>query len=289
MSLRLLASSALKTDKDPELDLDDPQTNFMAMMKLRGDLAEEDVFFAFPGEAWAMVPQERNYRCFRTFGLGAARLEKVAEGYRIYSREVLYYQDPDSGEILSTWRNPFLADREVEVVHIANDPVNGVFALEGNSVLSPPYPYVSYGDDVAFQWNFFIFKPAAMTRSEYPLYSSGDVDQHAELWGIMGRKSEILNPDLTTVSCVMSWGRVADWLPFMEMGNSPGKMVFHSHSMKLMGGVAELPRPILDYTEKHFPKYLEAPTEWNGPQMTSSAGEFKKMIDARRADDPGNR
>ena len=115
MSLRLLASSALKTDKDPELDLDDPQTKFMAMMKLRGDLAEADVFFAFPGEAWAMVPQERNYRCFRTFGLGAARLEKVAEGYRIYSREVLYYQDPDSGEILSTWRNPFLADREVEV------------------------------------------------------------------------------------------------------------------------------------------------------------------------------
>jgi hypothetical protein len=58
-------------------------------------------------------------------------------------------------------------------------------------------------------------------------------------------------------------------------------MIFHSQCVKLLGGVTELPRYILDYTEKHFPKYLEAPTEWNGPQMTSAAGEFKKKIDAR--------
>ncbi|NIW85006.1 MAG: hypothetical protein GWN09_00095, partial [Gammaproteobacteria bacterium] len=61
-------------------------------------------------------------------------------------------------------------------------------------VLCPPYPYVACGDDVVFQWNFFIFKPATLTRAEYPLYSSGDKDQHAELWGIQGRRSEILNP-----------------------------------------------------------------------------------------------
>ena len=285
MTVRLLKSAALQTEKDPLLDLDDPETNFMAMMKVRADLAEEDFFFAFPGQAWAMVPQEQNYRCFRTFGFGAGRIEKVDEGFRIYSREVLYYQDPDTGEILSEWSNPFLGGRKVEVVHIANDPVNGIFSLEGMGPLSAPYPYVSYGDDIVFQWNFFIFKPAAMTRAEYPLYSSGDMDQHAELWGIAGKKSEIVNPDITSASCTMSWGRVADWLPFMEMGNSPGKMVFHSHSVKLMNGPSDLPRVILDYTEKNFPKYLSAPTEWNGPQMTSSAGEFKKRVDARRAEE----
>ena len=97
----------------------------------------------------------------------------------------------------------------------------------------------------------------------------------------MGKKSEILNPDITSASCVMSWSRVADWLPWMEMGNAPAKMAFHSHSMKLMNGVQDLPREILDYTEKHFDKYLSAPTEWNGPQMTSSASVFKGIIDER--------
>ena len=152
---RMTNTKFMQIPKDPRLDLDDPETNYMAMLKMRADLAEKDCLFAFPGEAWVMVPQEKNHRCFKTFGIGASRIEEVEEGWRIYSREVLYYMDPDTGEILETWNNPFLGGREVEVHHIANDPVNGVFARQGNPILSPPYPYVSHGDDVVFQWNFF--------------------------------------------------------------------------------------------------------------------------------------
>ena len=151
-------------------------------------------------------------------------------------------------------------------------------------MLSPPYPYVAYGDDVVFQWNFYIFRPAELTRSEYPLYSAGDIDQHAELWGIIGRRSELLDPAITSASCVMSWVRIANWLPWMEMGNRPGILSFHSHSMKLMNGADDLPRHIREYTQQRHPKYLHAPREWLGPVMTSSAGEFRKHIDARRAD-----
>jgi hypothetical protein len=61
-------------------------------------------------------------------------------------------------------------------------------------------------------------------------------------------------------------------------------MVFHSHSMKLMDGPEELPRSILDYVEKNHSQYLTAPTEWNGPQMTSSAQVFKTMVDQRRSE-----
>jgi hypothetical protein len=68
----------------------------------------------------------------------------------------------------------------------------------------------------------------------------------------------------------------------MEMGASPGNMVFHSHSMKLMNGLDDLPRYFLDYTAKNFPKFLEAPKEWAGPQMTSTFGEFKKKLDAKK-------
>lgn len=285
MTMRMLKLAANKGQRpDPELDLDDPETNFNAMLKIRGDTSGADFFFAFPGQATAMIPQEGNYRCFRTFGLGAGRIEEVAEGWRIYNREVLYFLDPQTGEILNEWSNPFLGGKKVEVFHIANDPVNGVFARQGNPVLSPPYPYIMSGDVIAFQWDFYILKPAAMRRADYPLYSSGDLDQHAELWGIQGRKSDVLNPDITSGNCSLSWTRVADWLPFMEMGNSPGFMTFHSQCVKMLGGVTDLPRYILDHTEKHYPKYLEAPREWNGPQMTSNAGEFKKHIDAKNAE-----
>jgi hypothetical protein len=282
MTMRTLQTSFINTPPDGELDLDDPETNFMAMMKIRGDLAEKDFFFGFPGIAWAMVPQEQNYRCFKTFGLGAARIEKAPEGWRYHSREVLLYMDPDTGEIISEWTNPFLGNRTVEVMHIANDPVNGIFSVDGSGVLAAPYPYVAYGDDIVFQWDFYIMRPADMTRTEYPLYSAGNMEQHAELWGIHGRKSDVLNPDITSGQCVMSWSRVASWLPFMEMGNKPGQMIFQSQAVKLMGGPQDLPRYVLDYLEKNYPSYLSAPTEWNGPEMRSSYEAFREKIEAQR-------
>ena len=93
---------------DPELNLDDPETNYMAMLKIRGDLSGKDFFFAFPGEAWGSVPGEGYRRLFKTFGLGAGRIEEVPEGWRIYNREVLYYMDLETGKVLDHWRNPFL-------------------------------------------------------------------------------------------------------------------------------------------------------------------------------------
>ena len=47
-----------------------------------------------------------------------------------------------------------------------------------------------------------------------------------------------------------------------------------------MGGVEELPRNILDYGEKHYPRFFESPTEWNGFEMQDYAEVFKDMVDS---------
>jgi len=267
-----------------EWDLDDPAVNLSTLLKFRADTSGADVIAAFPGEAWCMVPDRGNYRLFKTFGIGASHIEERPEGWRIYHREVLYYMDPNTNEILSRWRNPFL-ERDVEVFHIANDPVNGTFLREGEGVLAAPYPYVAYGDDIIFQWNFYIFHENEMPPDEYPLYSQGRFQQHAELWGVQGRRSQAMNPDVTSATATTSWTRVGQWLPWMEMGNRPGIMVYHSHTYKLMGGAQDLPRSILDYTEKNYPAYLESPKEWVNPRNNqSSYTVFKRTIDKRRAD-----
>ena len=46
------------------------------------------------------------------------------EGYRMVSREIMLYLDPQSGEILRDWENPWTGEM-VKVLHVANDPVNG--------------------------------------------------------------------------------------------------------------------------------------------------------------------
>ncbi len=46
-------------------------------------------------------------------------------GYRRIQREVIYYYDLDSGEVLDEMVNPYTGET-VKVVHVANDPFNRV-------------------------------------------------------------------------------------------------------------------------------------------------------------------
>jgi len=265
------------------LNLDNPRDNLTALIKLQADLSGADVIGGFPGEVWGWVPGEGNKLLFRSYGIGASHAEQVDDGWRFYHRELLYYLDPDSGEILDDWLNPYTGKR-VEVMHILNDPVHRFYAFEGGR-FPFPWPYTVVGDDLVFRISVFSFRDSIMPRIDYPLHSADNKYQAAELWMMNGRVSEVMNPDITSASCVTSWSRVGQWLPFMEMGNRPGIMVYHSDSYKLLEGVKHIPANILAHTEKHHPKYLKSPSQWqslrdNASQLTVS----KQEIDQRWGD-----
>jgi hypothetical protein len=267
------------------LDLDSPEGNMTALLKLQADLSGKDVIGGFPGEVWGWVPGEGNRLLFRTYGIGASHIEKVENGWRFYHRELVYYLDPDTREILTTWDNPYTT-RRVEVMHILNDPVHRFYALEGGP-FAPPWPYTVVGDDLVFRISVFSFRDSVLPRKNYPVQSANNKYQAAELWMMNGRVGEVMNPDVTSASCVTSWARVGQWLPFMEMGNRPGIMVYHSDAYKLMGGVADLPEDIRRYTEKNHAKYLESPQTWQSLSLNQSQETVSKAeIDKRWGDQP---
>jgi hypothetical protein len=261
------------------LNLDDPKDNLTALLKLQADISGKDVIGGFPGEVWGWIPGEGNRLLFRTYGIGASHVEQVEDGWRFYHRELLYYLDPNTNEILQTWENPYTT-RRVDVMHILNDPVHRFYPFAGGR-FAPPWPYTVMGDDLVFRISVFVFRDSPLSRADYPVHAADDNYQSAELWQMNGRVSEVMNPDITSASCVTSWARVGQWLPFMEMGKRPGVMVYHSDSYKLMGGVADLPSNIREYTEKNHPKYLESPQTWqslalNQSQVTVSKAEIAK-------------
>ena len=45
-------------------------------------------------------------------------------GYRMVSREIMLYLDPETNEVLRSFANPWTG-ADNEVIHVANDPVNG--------------------------------------------------------------------------------------------------------------------------------------------------------------------
>lgn len=270
--------------KGGPLDLAKPLDNLVALLKLQADLSGAPVMSGLAGQAWGWVPNDKNYLLFNTYGIGCSRLEFSPQenGFRLYHREVLYYLDPKSGEVLQTWQNP-MTGQTVEVLHIMNDPVNRLYPLSGGR-FAPPYPHTVVGDDLVFQLDVLRAEPMPMPRAQYPLHAQQDVYQSGELWAIQGRVSEINDPKVTSASCHTAWARIGMWLPFMEMGNRPGQMVYHSQSFKLKNGAAGLPPKIREYTEKNHPKYLEAPQEWLGLTQNENTWTYsKKVIDERRA------
>ena len=279
---------------DWTLDLDSAEDNCKAMIKLQADLSGADTLGGFAGDVWAMVPNEGNFHVFNTYGIGASHVEyrPAEQAWRFYHREALLYLDPQTNEILDSWYNPF-TERRVEVLHIINEHVNRYYEVGGKDDtnlrnrkggINFPRPYEVHGDNLLFRVSFYRLADNVMPRKDYPLHSQSDKYQTTELWGMMGRLSEIMDPNVTSASCMTSWSRIAGWLPFMEMGDRPGQMVYHSHAYKMNDGPAELPDNIRAFFEKDYPEYFESPREWSTDAERVSTWTYSKnLIDKRRA------
>ena len=71
-----------------------------------------------------------------------------------------------------------------------------------------------------------------------------------------------------------TWGRRTPWLPWMLMGTAPGFCLYSA-----MVGSARIssrctPRKDSDYVEKHYPKFLQAPADWDGKPNRSSLENY---------------
>ncbi|MCC6942340.1 MAG: DUF1838 family protein, partial [Novosphingobium sp.] len=76
------------------------------------------------GKAMGVRPNEKVRKLFDVEGFSFVRTKKLEDGsYRRMLREVVFYRDPVTGEILKEWDNPYTGER-VKVVPIANDPFN---------------------------------------------------------------------------------------------------------------------------------------------------------------------
>jgi hypothetical protein len=266
------------------LDLDKAEDNCIALLKMQADISGADAMGGFPGEAWAWVPDEGNYHVMNTYGVGVSHVEFRPEerGWRFYHRECLLYTDPKTGEVVDSWYNPF-TQRRVEVMHVFNSHVSRFYPLDGGR-FGFPWPYEIHGNNLTFRISVFRVEDNPLTRKDYPLHSEGDTYQTGELWGMIGDLREIMDPEVTSASCVTSWSRTAGWIPFMEMGNRPGQMIFHSHAYKMQDGARQLPEQVRSYIEKNAPEYFESPTEWTTPgERITVFNHSKTIIDERRA------
>ncbi|MFZ4689856.1 MAG: DUF1838 family protein [Polymorphobacter sp.] len=281
------AAATMKGDptslKGPAVDLMTPRGNMQAWARLLGNTDMTSTKYGWaqgliqgvqPGEAIRDI-------CGFTM-LSCARLlpHESGTGYRKILREIGLYTDLKTGEIVEEMVNPYLGET-VKVVPITNDPFNHTiteFAPSPpsygglNRAAPPPKPlqldWTRRGDTLNLFSHINLFYPSSLPPAKWPRENANPFNQVTETFLYQIPWADMQNPKKTGVEYSGTWARTTPWLPWLLMGPTPG----HAQYATFMGSyndINRVDRKTLDYVQKNFPKYMQAPDKWEEPSLSS--------------------
>lgn len=265
---RLLLSLVLvlpAASKAAAAALDTPEGGLESLIRMRGSTDGRQVYADWRITAWAVIPGERSRPLFRIDGFNTARMERQANGgWRMLSREVGYYRDLQTGEILNQFNNP-LTGQVNEVLHVINDPVNIDLPPAGPG--RRRVDMVPQGADMVIRQNVPLLYPNPITPQEYPQESTGPIYSASEHFTYYAKRVD-LESSMPSVPTHYAWTRLGPWLPWMKMGQRPGFLLYIGHGAKIERA-EDLDPFIRAYAEKHHPDFMTAPKVWSQPNETS--------------------
>ena len=287
----LVAGTASAAGTEQPLDPDNADDQLRIQVKMSCSLVEgTPTLYWWSGRVWARVPGEPNRLLFNVHGMNMRQCRVKQDPvrgfcYRSVSREVMFYLDPVTNEVARRWKSPWSGE-EVDVVHVANDPVNARDWYCSRDKDGKPVDRsdnLTFKDDLLLEGGgaarLFYKSPLA---GEYQDYVGGIY--HAMEFGTSAAlASEALDAtDSELQDTLISLVRISRWLPWMKMGDRDGLVVFHTAGMRL-DSWEQLPEVVRREVDTRYPSYKAPPPLDDLRPNETSWTVFKKFIDERRA------
>lgn len=271
------------------LDFSDPKDNLYAFGKLWASYDDKPCIGAFHGLMFGMVGDQRLKPLFDYTGFGMFQAKLLDNGnVRLRGKEVGYFADMRSGEVLDTWDNPYTGEK-VKVFNFLNDRIRGELSPEmpkfdfgdsndaptlmneGTAIVnedgSVPFilPWSQYGDNMMLSWDYTHRYKNPVTPEGWPKASTGAFINPSEHFTFTTRLAELQDRSNPSAQFQCGFSRISPWWPWMRMGGSgvDGVLFGRMHSHKTNIGFDEIPPKVLAYTEKNYPEFLEAPDDWD--------------------------
>jgi len=245
----------------------------------------------FEGRAYSRVPGEKDRHLFNLLGINVRHCSTHSDdvrgnGYRSVSREIMVYLDKDTGEMIDTWMNPWTG-KEIKVVHVANDPVSArSIRWEKNEKgeATAKSTLRRYGDMVATSFEVPLFYPNPL-GGDYQQYVGGTY--HAmEIFNTFYDSEKALDASVTEIGMSrLAWSRVAQWLPWLEMGSRPGLMVFNATGFSTFDK-GQIPEKLVGILDHHYPLYWTPPPLDDRRPNETSWTVFKKYLGEIKSEEP---
>ena len=275
-----------------KIDFKNPEWNRDTYARLDADLNPNNEKVGWlKGKVFGVRPNEKIRDLFIMEGFSLVRTKQLEDGsIRRMLREVVFYKDIETGEILDTWLNPY-TNETVKVVPIANDPYNftissyrqvpNAYATPGQKDM-PKIPFLldwSEGpnDTIILNTGINLYYPNMLTPEKWVRESGGKFNRVSEQFIYVFDEADAENPDVTHIPSIGSWSRITPWLPWMLMGKAEGHISYFSTFTTLPGGIDELPEDIREAARAIDPKFLSAPLEDYGPNESSLEAYAKEQ------------
>lgn len=273
----LAACATVSQAQSASLDPADATDTLSIMRKIQcSTIDNEPAVYWWHGIAYSRKQGERDRHLFDVEGMNIRACSSISDetagdGFHLVSREILLYKDPETGDVLKTWDNPWTGET-VDVLHVANDPVNWKMYETGR-------------DGQPASWSGEIGGETWWMRSTFPLWYpnplGGDFQTeiggtyHAtEMFNFFGRTDDLLDPETTTAKVTVGWARLADWLPWMKMNGRPGAMYMHTAGRKLTS-FDELSDTMKAEIAAHYPEYASPPPPGDPRENVTSWKYYK--------------
>ena len=257
----------------------DPGPRLDAFIKVEGDHTGAEVVQYGVGSIYSFFDGRRDRRLFDTEAYAVRRYQRIDGGWLRLHREVALYRDPATGKIINSWYNPYL-ERNVEVIDIVQEFNRQYLVSDLGKVFDVGIS--AHDDDAHLHRNFFISRPAELPPAQYPLHGQEPTWDLAEYHNYFCKLSDLLNPNVPNAAAIGSTNSVCSYLPWLEMGNVPGFLIFHMRSKKL-ARVEDMSADLVAYVAKRYPTHLTAPTEFKPNDLaTTGLNFYKTVIDAKR-------
>jgi hypothetical protein len=261
--------------RGPYLDLTTGEGNMLAMARIAGNLDLTKVKHGwYSGRVLGVVPGEAVRELLGIRGMSSARLIKLPDrpGYAALRREVGFYVDLETKKIVDRWHNPYI-DETVEVLHIANDPVNATYepvakgaALYDDPVAkaAAPKPYLLdwqvAGDRLFVAQKSNLWAKNPLDPKVWVRESTGPMIQISDTMTHNVSLKEMQDPKRTSLIEQGTWIHLRPWQPWMLMGAHPGHLLLECFTGSA-DRLDDMPQDIVAAARERFPTFLTAPTE----------------------------
>jgi hypothetical protein len=279
-----LASGSVQARK---LDLSNPEDALVAFRKIQCSAEDlKPVVYHWVGKVYSRVQGEPDRHLFGVQGMNIRQCVTVEDpkrgkGVRMVSRELMFYLDPATGEVLKTWNNPWTG-QSVDVFHVANDPVN---------FRAPMFPIDDKG--APYSLNARVENGRVFMNIEVPLFyknpMAGDYQDYVgnqyhamEIFDFVVDQADLIDGSKPRANASVAWVRLAEWLPWMKMSGRNGVMVTNATG-QTVANIEALPPVILDQIKASYPTYMTPPPADDTRPNETSWTYFKKIIDAKKA------